>query len=103
MYVVMNNSIIPQIVSVSELQRNYAALIEKAKRSGQPLLVLRKNKLEIILLNSTLFEEMARKAKLYEEKQALEAIAAYETEKKKGKLKKMKNTEELFATQRSSK
>lgn len=94
----MSNSIIPQIVSVSELQRNYAALIEKAKRSGQPLLVLRKNKLEIILLNSTLFEEMAQKAKLYEEKQALEAIATYEIDKKKGKLKKMKNLNELFAS-----
>lgn len=91
-----SNSIIPQIVSVSDLQRNYAALIEKAKKSGQPLLVLRKNKVEVILLNSTLFEDMAQKAKLYEEKQALEAINSYEIEKKKGSLRKMKTVDELF-------
>lgn len=98
MYSIMitNSSVIPQIVSVSDLQRNYAALIKKAKKSGQPLLVLKKNKVEAILLNSTLFEEMARKAKLYEEKQALEAINSYETEKKKGTLKKMKTVDELF-------
>lgn len=102
MYNVMSNFTIPQIVSVSDLQRNYAALIEKAKRSDQPLLVLKKNKVEVILLNSTLFEEMAQKAKLYEEKQALEAITVYETEKKRGKLRKMKKIEELFATKRSS-
>lgn len=92
----MDNFRIPQLASVSDLQRDYAALIKKAQQSGSPLLVLKKNRLEAVLLSTVSFEELVKKAKLYEEKQALEAIASYEDEKQKGKLKKMRNLNELF-------
>lgn len=92
----MDNSLIPQMASVSELQKNYAALIGRAKRTGRPVLVLKKNKLEAVLLSSSLFTKLAEKARLYEEKQALETVASYEDEKKRGKLETMRRVDELI-------
>lgn len=93
----MDSFTIPQIASVSDLQRNYAALIRKTKQSDGPLLVLKKNRLEAVLLSVTSFDELMKKVKFYEERQALEAVTSYENEKQKGKLKKMKTLNELFA------
>lgn len=92
----MNDTILPSIASVSDFQRNYLSLINKAKKNNKPLMVLRNNKLEAVLLNTELFEEMAGKARLYEEEQALTAINNYKRDKQNRKLKKMKSISELF-------
>lgn len=84
------------MASVSDFQRNYPALIRKVKTSREPLLVLRQNKPQAVLLDTDLFQEMAEKIIAFEEEQALKAIMAYQTERKEGKLKKLKRAEELF-------
>ena len=85
-----------QLVSVSQLQRNYHQLIEKSKRLGAPLLLLNKNKLEAVLLGGHLYEALKERLRELEEKLALEAINDYQKEKEQGKLKKLKKMEELF-------
>lgn len=92
----MNHVLLPSIASVSDFQRNYAGLLKKVKSGSQPLLVLKKNKLEVVLLSPNTYQTMVDKIESYEEKQALEAIASYEKEKKERKLKRLKKIDELF-------
>jgi len=93
----MNNfSYIPQFVSVSDLQRNYPALLKTLKISQKPLLILKKNDLEAVILTPDLYQSMMEKIQVYDEKEALLAISSYKKEKTDKKLKKMKSIKELF-------
>ncbi|OGV90454.1 hypothetical protein A2783_05835 [Microgenomates group bacterium RIFCSPHIGHO2_01_FULL_45_11] len=93
----MNINHTPLLASVSELQRNYRSLLSRLKKVGQPIFVLRKNKLQAVLVDPAKFTELAKKAQAYEEKSAQEAIQVYQTEKKAKKLTKLTKMEELFA------
>jgi len=65
----MNNiSYIPQFVSVSDLQRNYPALLKTLKTSQKPLLILKKNDLEAIILTPDLYQSMMEIANMPDEK-----------------------------------
>ena len=58
----MNNlSYIPQFVSVSDLQRNYPALLKTLKMTKKPLLVLKKNDLEAVILTPDFYQSMMEK------------------------------------------
>ncbi len=87
---------IPNFVSVSDLQRNYPELLRQLKKSQKPLLVLKNNLLEAVMLTPEAYKMLQEKITEYEEKDTLEAIRIYEKEKKAGKLKKMKRVDELF-------
>jgi len=91
-----NSSYIPQFVSVSDLQRNYPSLLRTLKASQKPLLILKKNDLEAIIMTPDLYQSMMEKIQVYDEKEALLAIGNYRKEKKEKKLKKMKSMKELF-------
>lgn len=95
----MNNfyPYIPEFVSVSDLQRNYSLLLKNLRASKKPLLVLKKNDLEAVILTPDLYQQLVEKAREYEEKEALLAIRTYNKEKKEKKLKKMKTVKELFS------
>lgn len=92
----MNTLTISQLVSISELQRNYASLVEKVKKLAQPLFLLRRNEPEAVLISVAAYEELAEKSRLYEEKLALEAIEEFEKDKKVGKLFVGKTGSDLF-------
>lgn len=91
----MNEIRADALASVSDLQRHYAALLRKTKKSGCPLWLLKDNKPTAVLLDNDFFTEMAEKARLYEETNSLAAISEYKKEKDLGKLKKMKEVDEL--------
>lgn len=92
----MNTLTVSQLVSISELQRDYASLVERIKKIAQPLFLLRRNQPEAVLISVPAYEELAEKSRLYEEKLALEAIADFEKEKKAGRLLIAKKAEDLF-------
>lgn len=94
----MNNQIlsIPQFVSVSDLQRDYPSLLKQLKKSQKPLLVLKNNVLEAVMLSPEAYKILQEKITEYEEKDALEAIRIYEEEKKAGKLKVAKRASDFF-------
>lgn len=94
----MNNQIssIPQFVSVSDLQRDYPSLLKQLKKSQKPLLVLKKNALEAVILSPEVYQELMDKITEYEMNEALKAIGGYEREKEAGKLKKLEKVSELF-------
>jgi len=89
-------SIIPQFVSVSDLQRGYPEILKTLKATQQPLLVLKKNDLEAVIITPAFYRSMMEKVQEYEEKEALLALSNYTKEKKAHKLKKMKSVRELF-------
>lgn len=84
------------LVSVSDLQRNYAHLLARLNLSQKPLLVLKKNKPEAVIVLPEIFSLLVEKLRQYEEEKALEAIGIYEKEKKEKKLRKLKTIRELF-------
>ena len=92
----MNNIQADTLISVSELQRHYPSLLKKAKKSGVPLWLLKKNKPTAVLLDNDLFEKIAETARLYEQAEAQAAIFGYQQEKAAGNLKKMKSINSLF-------
>ena len=93
----MNNlSYFPQFASVSDLQRDYPSLLKSLKNSKKPLLILKKNNLEAVLLSPDYYQLMMEKVQEFDEKGALMAVANYKKEKIEKKLKKMKSIKELF-------
>lgn len=93
----MNNlPYLPDFVSVSDLQRNYSAILKSLKSSNNPLLVLKKNTLEAVIVTPDFYKNTMEKIQKYEEKEALSAISDYKNEKKNKKLKKLNNVNELF-------
>jgi len=92
----MNTLSLPTFVSVSDLQRNYPALLKMLKTSQKPLLVLKKNDLEAVIITPDFYQSMMEKSQLYEEQLALSAIASYKKEKNDKKLVKMGSVKELF-------
>ena len=88
---------IPKFVSVSDLQRNYPSLLRQLHSSKKPLLVLKKNDLEAVILLPEVFEALLEKVHQYEEQEALAAIRVYKEEKTKGKLRKMKSAKDFFS------
>jgi len=90
------NTAVPNFVSVSDLQRNYPGILKQLKKSRKPLLVLKNNCLEAVMLSGEVYREFQEKIVEWEEKEALDAVKKYEKAKKADKLMKMKNVDELF-------
>lgn len=90
------NNQFPNLVSVSDLQRNYAGLLKSLNTTKQPLFVLKNNKPEAIIILPDLFQTMTERIKELEEKEALFALTVYQKEKQTRKLTKMKTIDELF-------
>jgi len=97
----MNTLTVSQLVSISELQRNYASLVEKIKKIAGPLFLLRRNQPEAVLISVPVYEELAKKSRLYEEKLAIEAIEEFEKDRKANKLFRGKTAGDLFKFEKS--
>lgn len=92
----MNTLSLTQLASISDLQRDYTSLVEKVKRLAQPLILLRRNQPEAVLISVSAYEDLVTKNQLYEEKMAFEAIENFEKDKKADKLMVAKKAEDLF-------
>jgi prevent-host-death family protein len=92
----MDNSMITNMISVTELQRNYTKHLAKANKTGEPLLIVKNNRPEAVLMSHDAYEIMAKKARLKDDQEVFKMIRAYEKAEKEGKLIKMKNISELF-------
>lgn len=87
---------IPNFVSVSDLQRDYPGLLKQLKKSREPLLILKNNSLEAVMLSPQVYNKLQEKIREYEMKDALLAIRVYKGEKKAGKLKIAKRASDFF-------
>lgn len=78
-------NILPTLVSASDLQRDSARIINLAKSSDQPVVVMRNNKPEVAMLDIKKLQLMFDKIEDFEEKQLLRELKETEKEFKAGK------------------
>lgn len=74
------------IVSVSDLQRDYRKIINKAKKTKMPVVVMRGNEAEVVVMDAKVLENLNDKVEELELEAALQAIEIAEKELKEGKL-----------------
>lgn len=91
-----SHSVLPKLASVSDLQRNYAEIIADAKKSGEPVYLMKQNKPEALLMSIEAFENMYNKVKEYEEKEADEMLRDHEYARKNGLLRPFTSIEDLL-------
>lgn len=91
------NTAIPNFVSVSDLQRNYPELLRQLKKSKKPLLILKNNSLEAVMLSREAYNMLQEKIAEYEMKDTLEAIKVFKEEEKAGKLKVAKKASDFIS------
>lgn len=89
-------SLIPKLTSVSQIQRNYKKVIETAKDSKEPVIILRRNKPEAAVVDIDTFEEISQKAASFDELKAIEAIGESEKDYRGGKAKKLTSLKDLL-------
>ncbi len=75
------------IVSVSDLQKNYRKVINKAKRTNKPVLVMRGNDPEVVVVDIKVMDEMNKRLEELEIEETLRAAAQARKDYKAGKLK----------------
>jgi prevent-host-death family protein len=73
-------NIIPTMVSVSDLQRDSARIIQLAKTGGSPVIVMKNNKPEAALLGIDALERMSEALQRFEMKDALSVVREGEEE-----------------------
>lgn len=78
---------IGNIVSVSDVQKNYRKIFDRAKKTRKPVVVMRGNRPEVAVVDVKTLDGLQRRIKEAELAEALEAIRIGEEEKKMGKLK----------------
>lgn len=92
----MNTISLSQLASVSDLQRNYSGLIDRIKKLAVPVVLLRRNRPEAVLISIKTYEDMAEIKRLYEEMDTLRAIEEFEKDRRAGKLLVGKTGSDLF-------
>ena len=85
-----------QLASVSDLQRNYNSLLTKIRNMAGPIVLLRRNQPEAVMLSIDDYKNLTEKTRIYEENEALKAIASFEKDRKEGKLITLKSGRDLF-------
>lgn len=75
------------IVSASDIQKNYRKVFDKAKRTKEPIIVLRGSEPEVAVVDIHSLGYLQKKTKEAEIADALRAIKLGRKEKREGKLK----------------
>lgn len=87
---------IGNIVSVSDLQKDYRKVINKAKRTNKPVLVMRGNNPEVAVVDIKVMEDLSKRLEELELADALEAIKEGDKELREGTIKTAKSLADLL-------
>ncbi|MEK7154556.1 MAG: type II toxin-antitoxin system prevent-host-death family antitoxin [Patescibacteria group bacterium] len=79
-------NILPTLVSASDLQRDSARIINLARSSDQPVIIVRNNKPQAAVINIKRLQSLITKVTDWETKDALQAIKEGEEELRSGKV-----------------
>ena len=89
-------STIPMMATVADLQRGYRALVDKIKKTGEPLVVVNNGEPDVVVMDTRVYNNQVRRIQELEEDYLLrageEAIAEY----KAGKTVTMRKGETLM-------
>jgi PHD/YefM family antitoxin component YafN of YafNO toxin-antitoxin module len=84
--------LMPNIASVTDLQRDYKRLTDLAKSTGQPVILLKKNKPEAVLCDYKTYQRNQKKQEELELAEVMAAIESGEKEYAAGKAKELKGS-----------
>ena len=88
---------VPFMATVADLQRRYRALVDRVKRTGEPMIVVNNGKPEVIVMDARTYEEHAQRLQELEEEYLLRVAKEGLEEYKKGKTLKLKKGQKLLA------
>ena len=88
--------LLSNIVSVSDIQKNYRKIFDKAKKSRKPIVVMRGNKAEVAVIDIKTLEEFNKKVEELELADTLKIIEEGEREFREGKTKTTKSLADLL-------
>lgn len=78
-------NLLPTMVSASDLQRDSSRIINLAKSSEDPIVIMRNNKPEVAMLDVKKLQKIMKRIREFEIKDALEAIREGDEAYKQGK------------------
>lgn len=87
---------IGNIVSVSELQKDYRKVINKAKRTNKPVLVMRGNNPEVAVVDIKVMQDLTKRLEELEIEETLRIVKQGRKEYKEGKTVTAKSLAELL-------
>lgn len=78
-------NLIPRMINVADLQRNYRAIVTSAKKHQEPIVVLSNGQPDIVLLDTKQYNEQIKRMRYLEEESLLkignQAIKEYKQRK----------------------
>lgn len=86
----------PKTASSQDIQRNYRKLFDAVMSEKEPLVILNKNKAEVVIVDIKQFENMQKKIEAYELAMAKQAIQIAQREKRQKKLRKLRSLSDLL-------
>lgn len=87
---------IGNIVSASEIQRNYRKVFDKVKRTKEVVVVLRDNKPDVAVVDIQALGEMEKRLKELEIQETLRVVKEGRKEYKEGRTIKVKSLQDLL-------
>ena len=84
------------VVSASDIQKNYRKIFDRVKRTKEPVVVMRGKKPEIVMMDIKTLDELNKKIEELEVADALQAIEEGERELREGKTKIAKSLTDLL-------
>lgn len=84
------------IVSASDIQKNYRKVFDRAKRTKKPVIVLRGNEPDVAVIDAKTLEEKEKRLEELEIEDTLRAVKEGEEEFRKGKLVTAKSLADLL-------
>jgi len=86
----------PNTVSVSDIQKNYRKIFDKARRTKEPVVVLSNNKPDVVIMDMESLELMNKKLEEFEIEDTLRAVEEGRKEYKEGKTIKVNSLADLI-------
>lgn len=90
------NTLMPNTVSVSDIQKNYRRVFDRAKRTKEPVIVLSNNKPDVAIIGYDELEVLRRLAYEAEVKDTLRVVKEGRKEFKEGKTIKVESLADLI-------
>lgn len=89
------DTVIPQITTVANLQRDYRTLVDKIKRTGEPLVVVNNGKPDVVVISVKTYNDRTRRLKELEEGYLLKVLEEAKKEHREGKTVWLKKGQKL--------
>jgi prevent-host-death family protein len=87
---------IPMMATVADLQRGYRALVNKIKKTGEPLVVVNNGQPDVVIMDTKVYNERVERMRELEEDYLLKVGEEAMAEYKAGKSVRMKKGETLM-------